>query len=73
MFCGTLKAVKDEKMCLSTSELAINGDDLISEKIAVGREIGVVLSALLDEVIEEKTENKKDVLLAEARRIAKAL
>ena len=73
VFCGTLKAVKDEKMCLSIGELAVNGGDLISEKIAVGREIGVVLSALLDEVIDEKIENKKDVLLAEARRIAKAL
>ena len=45
------------------SELAVNGRDLAAEQIT-GRAIGETLQMLLDAVIDEKTENTRDALLA---------
>ena len=49
-------------MCLK--ELAITGSDLIADGIKPGKEIGRVLNALLERVIEEPELNTKEQLLA---------
>lgn len=47
--------------------LAINGSDLINEGIASGRDVGAVLSRLLDEIIERPENNIKEILLRMAK------
>ena len=51
------------KQCYSLETLAINGQDLIDAGIPKGKNIGIILDKLLNEVIEGKLENKKDSLL----------
>ncbi len=51
------------KQCYSLETLAVNGQDLIEAGIAKGKNIGIILDKLLDEVIEGKLVNKKDGLL----------
>ena len=51
------------KQCYSLETLAVNGQDLIEAGIAKGKNIGIILDKLLDEVIEGKLENNKDGLL----------
>ncbi|HCA04323.1 MAG TPA: polynucleotide adenylyltransferase [Ruminococcaceae bacterium] len=55
--------------CFSLKELKIKGNDLISTGICEGKTIGIILNALLDEVIEEKTKNKKADLLNRAKQL----
>ena len=50
--------------CFSLKQLDITGNDLKEHFGLSGREIGSVLDKLLDAVIEEKCENKKDTLLS---------
>ena len=53
---------------LTTKELAIRGGDLIQAKItAPGKQLGELLAALLDWVLEDPARNQPDLLLAEAR------
>lgn len=55
--------------CFSLKDLAINGKDLISEGLPAGKEMGRVLAALLDEVIDGRLENKKALLLLKAKEL----
>lgn len=55
--------------CFSLKNLAINGNDLISEGVPAGKEMGRVLAALLDEVIDGRLENKKALLLIRAKEL----
>lgn len=55
--------------CFSLKNLAINGNDLISEGVPAGKEMGRVLAALLDEVIDGRLENKKALLLLRAKEL----
>ena len=57
------KRLYDKKICLSVRDLAVNGNDL-REKGFTGKAVGDALRTLLDAVTENKTENKKDALLA---------
>jgi len=71
----TLKAhverVLAEGAALTTRDLAIDGNDLMKEVgLRPGRIIGVVLEALLDEVIAEPAKNERGALLERARAIA---
>lgn len=53
---------------LSTKELVVKGRDLIQAKIAApGKELGDLLDALLEWVLEDPARNQADLLLAEAR------
>lgn len=54
--------------CFNLKQLAVNGKDLISAGITDGRQIGSILNKLLNEVIDGRLENKKDVLLNNAKR-----
>lgn len=49
--------------CISITDLAINGKDLIGMGIKPGKEIGVILKSCLDEVIEYPENNTREVLM----------
>ena len=55
---------------LSLKNLAINGRDLMENGIPSGKEMGRILNELLDYVIENPTENKKEILLEKAKSLA---
>jgi len=56
------KIIADEE-CFSLKNLALNGRDLISAGFAPGPEMGRILSALLEAVLEEDLPNQKEKLL----------
>lgn len=56
--------VLDEKDCLSIKDLAIDGKDLIAMGVKQGKEIGDILSNLLDAVLEDPKLNDKETLVA---------
>ena len=58
-----LADLKAEDACLSLKDLAVNGTDLITLGFQ-GKEIGACLSALLEQVIEERLPNERSALLA---------
>lgn len=55
--------------CFSLASLKVNGSDLMKIGIPAGREIGIILSTLLSEVIEEKVPNEREALLKRATEI----
>ncbi len=59
--------------CFSLKTLAINGSDLIKDGHRAGKNLGIILDVILNEVIEEKLPNEKETLLKRAREIAKEL
>lgn len=68
---NALEEVLKEKDCFTLKELEINGNDLISIGIKQGKEIGNILNTLLDKVINEELENKKEDLLQYVEEIFK--
>jgi hypothetical protein len=50
-------------------DLAIDGDDLCQAGIAPGPELGKILAALLERVLEEPSRNTRDWLMDEAVRL----
>ena len=58
--------VKANDMVIKISDLAINGNDLMSFGIVPGPQMGLILKHLLDIVIENPLANEKDGLLKEA-------
>lgn len=60
--------VMAQKPPLSISQLAVGGRELTTAKIAHGRELGEVLTHLLDTVIDDPQKNTAEALLCEARR-----
>lgn len=61
--------IKLNKLCSTLQELKICGDDLISLGFKKGEIIGQVLNHLLTLVIDEKTENNKNILIKEAKKL----
>ncbi len=57
------KEIIDNNECYSIKTLAINGDTLKEIGITNGLEIGKTLKKLLNEVIDERLENNRDVLI----------
>lgn len=49
--------------CLSLKDLAVNGQDLIAAGIKPGKEIGIILEQMLNDVLEHPEENQKEILL----------
>ena len=64
-----LKEIQNENSCLKLSDLAVNGKDLEKSGIPSSPEMGRILNILFDEVLEEKTENSKNALLARANEL----
>lgn len=58
------------KKCFSLKDLAVKGTDIVSLG-AVGVEVGEVLNALLEKVIDGEIPNEKSVLLFEAKKLIK--
>jgi tRNA nucleotidyltransferase (CCA-adding enzyme) len=56
-----------EGQCYSLNNLAINGNDLVSEKVPEGKHIGIILNYLLNAVIDGEFINEKEVLLEKAK------
>ena len=52
-----------KKQCVSKATLAVTGKDLIACGMKPGKEIGAVLDAMLQEVIESPEHNEKEYLL----------
>lgn len=52
-----------ENACFKMSDLAVNGRDLTDVGIAPGKQMGLILKALLDLVVEQKCENDREKLL----------
>jgi tRNA nucleotidyltransferase (CCA-adding enzyme) len=55
---------------LEVGELAVDGRDLIGLGLRPGPRFGELLSALLEWVLEDPARNRRDLLLAEAERLA---
>ena len=60
--------IEQSDACLKISDLKVNGKEIMALGFS-GREIGNILNKLLELVIAEKTENKKEALLATAKKI----
>ncbi len=54
------------KECFMIKDLKINGNILMENGIASGKEIGMMLNILLDEVMKEPSLNREDILLKKA-------
>lgn len=53
--------------CVSLKELRINGNDLIRLGVSPGKELGEILTYLLDQVLENPKLNQKEILLELAK------
>lgn len=62
-----LRRVVSEDPPVTLDRLAVNGSDIIKEGIASGRDVGRILSKLLDEVIEHPERNDRGILLGIAK------
>lgn len=58
--------ILEQEKCFSLKDLAINGKDIISLGVPQGKQIGVILHELLEEVILDTLPNERDVLLRKA-------
>ena len=65
-FESALDAVLAAEQCFSMKHLAINGRDLIELGVPQGREIGIILNALLDQVVDGELINDRDALMMQA-------
>lgn len=66
-----LEQIIEQRACFSLKNLRINGADLIALGIPPGSEIGRILAALLEEVIEGACANRREALLQRAEEIRK--
>ena len=64
-----LEEIISQGQCFSLKNLAVNGRDLINIGITDGKQIGIVLYALLDEVIDNDFPNDKKALIERAENI----
>ena len=66
-----VQQILEQNECYTLSMLAFDGNDLIKNNIAEGKDIGVVLENLLDAVIKESVPNEKQALLQYATTLVK--
>lgn len=55
--------IMDRKECISLKNLAVNGRDLMEMGVPAGKQIGKILKALLEVVVEDPSKNTKEYLL----------
>lgn len=55
--------ILEKQQCLTVKQLAVTGNDLIAEGMKPGREIGVMLKKMLEQVLEHPELNTKENLL----------
>jgi len=58
-----------EGQCFSLKDLAVTGRDVLAAGAVPGPQVGAVLRALLERVMEEELPNEREVLLGEARKL----
>lgn len=63
------KEITDNCECCTLKQLSVNGNDLKEAGFADGIKIHSVLEKLLDNVIEDNAENKKEILIKEAKKL----
>lgn len=67
---AVLKEVLEEEQCFTLKDLHINGNDIMDLGLTPGKEVGMILNWLLDEVIEGRLENRHhDLKMAAEHRI----
>lgn len=59
--------------CLSLRMLAVTGNDLIRDGMRPGKELGLILNQLLDEVLADPEKNQRDSLLERSRILRKTV
>jgi len=64
-----LAQAKEQELCFSLRDLAVNGYDMLGIGVKPGHIMGCVLNDLLNMVINEEIPNEKDALLERARQI----
>ena len=64
-----MREIREEDACFSLRTLAVNGSDLMSIGVPKGREIGRILGALLEAVIDGELPNERDTLLDAAKKM----
>lgn len=65
--------LKAQKQCMKKSDLAINGRDLIEMGMHQGKELGVVLDYLFEQVLDEPELNTREKLLGLANNVRTSL
>ncbi|MBD5453341.1 MAG: CCA tRNA nucleotidyltransferase [Lachnospiraceae bacterium] len=58
------KGILEKKECLCLKDLAVSGSDLIAKGMKPGKEIGITLQKLLEDVLENPEHNQKEYLLS---------
>jgi len=58
-----LEQVLEEQHCFTLKDLAVDGQDLIELGFTPGKEFGIILGTLLNEVLDETLPNDKETLL----------
>ncbi|MCR4672551.1 MAG: CCA tRNA nucleotidyltransferase [Lachnospiraceae bacterium] len=66
------RKVTEEGQCVNLKGLALNGNDLISSGIGPGPVTGEILKELLEEIIEDPSLNRKELLLEKALKNAES-
>ncbi|HZX20927.1 MAG TPA: CCA tRNA nucleotidyltransferase [Clostridia bacterium] len=64
---GEVKKILDEKQPLSVKDLEVDGYNLMELGIPEGKQIGTILTELLEIVLENPETNKKDILMKLAK------
>ncbi|HKK49546.1 MAG TPA: CCA tRNA nucleotidyltransferase [Alkalispirochaeta sp.] len=68
-----IQSILTERTALTPKDLAINGNDLMSElELVPGPHIGIILGELLETVLDDPTLNTREQLLHIARRFAES-
>lgn len=61
--CKLHEEILNDNECVCLKDLAVNGNDLIEYGIRPGKQLGVILQLMLDEVLENPKLNRQDLLL----------
>lgn len=61
------RQILEQNQCVSLKALAVRGGDLIQIGVPAGPRIGEILNQLLEIVLEDPTQNQKEVLLQNAK------
>ena len=64
---GKFQEILEKNQCFSLKDLKVSGKDLINLGIKPGKEIGIILNKLLEEVIENPELNDKDKLMEKVK------
>ena len=65
---AVMQSIREQGACLSLKTLAVKGDDLLTLGIPAGKEIGAILSELLDAVLDGALPNDREVLLKHVKK-----